>query len=153
VPTHPLAGQPAPLAMLINVPRLVSAYYTLQPDPENPAHQVAFGTSGHRGTSLERNFNEDHIAAICQAIHELRWSQGITGPLFIGMDTHALSEPALSTALEVFAGNGTTVVVQAGLGYTPVTRHYSEHGLQTTERCSGGPWCRSHTFTRRMHLS
>jgi len=119
VPTHPLAGQPAPLDMRVNVPRLVSAYYTLQPDPANPAHRVAFGTSGHRGTSLERSFNEDHIAAICQAIHELRWSQGITGPLFIGMDTHALSEPALSTALEVFAGNGTTVVVQAGLGYTP----------------------------------
>jgi phosphoglucomutase len=119
VPTHPLAGQPAPLAMLVNIPRLVSAYYTLQPDPANPAHQVAFGTSGHRGTSLERSFNEDHIAAICQAIHDLRWSQGITGPLFIGMDTHALSEPALSTALEVFAGNGTTVVIQAGMGYTP----------------------------------
>jgi phosphoglucomutase len=105
--------------MLVNVPRLVSAYYTLQPDPANPAHLVAFGTSGHRGTSLEHSFNEDHIAAICQAIHELRWSQGITGPLYIGMDTHALSEPALSTALEVFAGNGTTVVIQAGLGYTP----------------------------------
>jgi phosphoglucomutase len=119
VPIHPLAGQPAPLAMRVNVPRLVSGYYTLQPDPANPAHQVAFGTSGHRGTSLERSFNEDHIAAICQAIHELRWSQGITGPLFIGMDTHALSEPALSTSLEVFAGNGTTVVIQAGLGYTP----------------------------------
>jgi phosphoglucomutase len=119
VSTHPLAGRPAPLAMRVNVPRLVSSYYTLQPDPTNPAHQVAFGTSGHRGTSLERSFNDDHIAAICQAIHELRWSQGITGPLFIGMDTHALSEPALSTALEVFAGNGTTVVIQTGMGYTP----------------------------------
>lgn len=119
MPLDPLAGQPAPPAMRINVPRLVSAYYTHKPDPQNPAHRVAFGTSGHRGTSLEGSFNEDHIAAICQAIHELRWTQGISGPLFIGMDTHALSEPALGTALEVFAANGVEVMIQAGLGYTP----------------------------------
>jgi len=119
MPLDPRAGQPAPPAMRINVPRLVAAYYTNQPDPTNPAHRVAFGTSGHRGTSLEGSFNEDHIAAICQAIHEMRWAQGISGPLFIGMDTHALSEPALSTALEVFAANGVEVMIQDGLGYTP----------------------------------
>lgn len=119
MPVSPLAGKPAPREMLINVPRLVSAYYTHKPDPDDPAQRVAFGTSGHRGASLENSFNEDHVAAICQAIHEMRKTEGITGPLFIGMDTHALSEPALNTAVEVFAANGADVVVQAGLGYTP----------------------------------
>lgn len=113
---HKLAGQPAPHNMLINVPRLVSAYYTLQPDPSNPRHLVSFGTSGHRGTSSKATFNENHILAISQAICELRPSDG---PLFIGMDTHALSEPALFSALEVFAANGVQVMVQEGLGYTP----------------------------------
>lgn len=117
--SHPLAGKPAPRDLLINVPRLVSAYYTHRPDPSNPAQRVAFGTSGHRGSSLKGNFNEAHILAICQAIVELRAQQGITGPLYMGMDTHALSEPALHSALEVFAGNQTEVVIQAGLGYTP----------------------------------
>jgi len=116
---HPLAGKVAPYQTLINVPRLISAYYTYQPDPGNPAHRVAFGTSGHRGSSLNHNFNEMHILAISQAIVELRTSQGITGPLYLGMDTHALSEPALSTAIEVFAANGVDVVIQQGLGYTP----------------------------------
>lgn len=116
---HPLAGKPAPREILINVPRLVSAYYTEHPDPANPAHAVAFGTSGHRGTSPACSFNDDHIAAISQAICGYRSAQGVTGPLFIGMDTHALSEPALSTAIEVFAANGVDVMVQAGRGYTP----------------------------------
>ncbi|OIO98326.1 MAG: phosphoglucomutase, alpha-D-glucose phosphate-specific [Anaerolineae bacterium CG2_30_64_16] len=116
---HPLAGKPAPREMLINVPRLVSAYYTHKPDPANPAHRVAFGTSGHRGSSLEHSFNEDHVLAICQAIVEHRRGEGITGPLYIGMDTHALSEPALITAVEVFAANGVEVMIQAGRGYTP----------------------------------
>ncbi|MGQ9491687.1 MAG: phosphoglucomutase (alpha-D-glucose-1,6-bisphosphate-dependent) [Anaerolineae bacterium] len=116
---HPLAGKPALRTMLINVPRLVSAYYTDHPDPADPAQVVAFGTSGHRGTSARCSFNEDHIAAISQAICEYRAAQGTTGPLFIGMDTHALSEPALSTAIEVFAANGVEVMVQAGRGYTP----------------------------------
>jgi len=116
---HPLAGKVAPYQYLINVPRLISAYYTLQPDPGNPAHRVAFGTSGHRGSSIESSFNEAHILAISQAIFELRKSQGITGPLYIGMDTHALSEPALYTALEVFAANEVETVIQEGLGYTP----------------------------------
>lgn len=88
---HPLAGKPAPCEILINVPRLVSAYYTEHPDPANPAHAVAFGTSGHRGTSSACSFNDDHIAAISQAICEYRSAQGVTGPLFIGMDTQKSS--------------------------------------------------------------
>ena len=87
---HPLAGQVAPYESLINVPRLISAYYTLQPDPANPLHQVAFGTSGHRGSSLNQSFNEAHILAISQAICEFRKAQGTSGPLYLGMDTHAL---------------------------------------------------------------
>ncbi|MFN8492262.1 MAG: phosphoglucomutase (alpha-D-glucose-1,6-bisphosphate-dependent) [Caldilineaceae bacterium] len=114
-----LAGKPAPRELLINVPRLISAYYTYQPDPANPAQRVAFGTSGHRGSSLKRTFNENHILAISQAICEYRAAQAITGPLYIGMDTHALSEPALATALTVFAANGLEVIIQEKLGYTP----------------------------------
>jgi phosphoglucomutase len=116
---HPLAGQPAPRDLLVNVPRLVSAYYTHRPDPAVPEQRVAFGTSGHRGESLASSFNEDHVLAICQAICEYRQSQGINGPLYLGMDTHALSEPAFATALEVFAGNQVDLFIQAGLGYTP----------------------------------
>jgi phosphoglucomutase len=103
---HPLAGKIAPYETLINVPRLVSAYYTHQPDAGDPAQRVAFGTSGHRGSSLSNSFNEQHILAISQAICELRKSQGISGPLHIGMDTHALSEPALYTAIEVLRQTG-----------------------------------------------
>jgi len=119
MPTHPSAGKPAPLEVLVNIPRLVSAYYTLHPDPQNPAHAVVFGTSGHRGSSLTGSFNEDHVLAISQAIAEYRKAAGITGPLFMGMDTHALSEPALYTALEVFAGNGIELMIHAGMRYTP----------------------------------
>ncbi len=121
----PLAGKPAPRELLTNIPRLVSAYYTHHPDVADPNQQVAFGTSGHRGTSVQDSFNEDHILAICQAIAEYRQSAGADGPLFMGMDTHALSEPALATAVEVFAGNGVEVMIQAGLGYTatPVISH------------------------------
>ena len=115
----PYAGKPAPKELLVNIPRLISAYYTGHPDPDDPAQQVAFGTSGHRGTSFNTSFNDDHIAATSQAICEYRAAQGTTGPLFIGMDTHALSEPALSTAIEVFAANGVELMVQAGLNYTP----------------------------------
>jgi len=116
---HPLAGKPAPRDMLVNVPRLVSAFYTTHPDPADPAQRVAFGTSGHRGSSLKASFNEDHILAISQAICEQRAAQGISGPLYVGMDSHALSEPALASAIEVFAANGQEVFVQRGLGYTP----------------------------------
>lgn len=122
---HPRAGKPATPEMLVNVPRLVSAYYTNKPDPGVSEQLVAFGTSGHRGTSMHSSFNEDHILAICQAISEWRRTEGITGPLFIGMDTHALSEPAHTTAIEVFAANGVEIMIQHGLGYapTPVVSH------------------------------
>ena len=116
---HPLAGKPAPRELLVNVPRLVSAYYTHRPDPDDPAQRVSFGTSGHRGSSGKGAFNEPHILAIAQAIVELRQASGIGGPLWIGMDTHALSEPALASALEVFAAHGVEVMIQDGLGYTP----------------------------------
>ncbi len=116
---HPLAGKPAPRELLPNIPRLISAYYTSHPDPADPSQQVAFGTSGHRGTSTASQFNDDHIAAICQAIVEYRQAQGYTGPLYLGMDTHALSEPAHATSLEVFAANGVEVFYQNGFGYTP----------------------------------
>jgi phosphoglucomutase len=105
--------------MLVNVPRLVSAYYTVHPDPAVPEQRVSFGTSGHRGTSTAGTFNEDHIAAITQAICEYRARQSVDGPLFLGIDTHALSEPALSTALEVLAANDVTVMIDAQGGYTP----------------------------------
>ncbi len=117
--THPLAGLPAPVSLLENIPRLVSAYYALQPDPKNPAQRVAFGTSGHRGSSLRGTFNDAHIAAIAQATAEYRSQAGILGKLFIGADSHALSEPALNTALEVLIANGVQVCIDASRGYTP----------------------------------
>ena len=116
---HPLAGQPAPRERLVNVPRLITAYYTIHPDPADPLQAVSFGTSGHRGTSPAGSFNDDHIAAIAQAIADYRAARGISGPLYVGMDTHALSEPALATAVEVLAANGVRVVIQSGLDYTP----------------------------------
>jgi len=119
MPVHPLAGKPAPRSILVNVPRLVAAYFAVHPDPDDPAQQVAFGTSGHRGSSLDASFTETHILAVAQAICEYRRTAGITGPLFLGMDTHALSEAAFVTALEVLAANGVTVMIQAGRGYTP----------------------------------
>src|SRR5208283_5310993 len=99
----PLAGKPAEPGMLVNVPRLITAYYTETPDPAVPAQRVAFGTSGHRGTAFNRSFNEDHILAITQAICLYRKKQGTDGPLFLGVDTHALSAPALASTLEVLA--------------------------------------------------
>ena len=123
VMSHPLAGQPAPRELLTNIPHLVSAYYTEHPSPEVLAQQVAFGTSGHRGTSTQGSFNEDHILAVCQALVEYRQQAGITGPLFIGKDTHALSEPAESTAIEVFAANGIEIRIADGFTPTPVVSH------------------------------
>ena len=114
-----LAGKPAPYSLLVNVPALVAAYYTQTPDPDTPAESVSFGTSGHRGTSEKNTFNENHVLAICQAIAEVRREEGMTGPLFLGKDTHALSEPAHRTALEVLAANGVAVRYQAGGGETP----------------------------------
>ena len=116
---HELAGKPAPRSFLANIPRLVTAYYVRKPDISDPAQRVAFGTSGHRGCSLKSSFNEDHILAVSQAICDYRKSKKIDGPLFIGMDTHALSEPAFASALEVFAANDVTVMFQKGLRYTP----------------------------------
>jgi phosphoglucomutase len=116
---HPLAGKPAPIEYLANIPRLVSAYYTIHPKPGEPAQKVAFGTSGHRGSSLTASFNDDHVAAITQAIVEYRRGEGISGPLYMGMDTHALSEPALYTAIEVFAGNGVDIRIHQDHRYTP----------------------------------
>ncbi|MFI9158892.1 phosphoglucomutase (alpha-D-glucose-1,6-bisphosphate-dependent) [Kitasatospora aureofaciens] len=116
---HVRAGQPAQPGDLVDVARLVTAYYTLRPDPQEVSQQVAFGTSGHRGSSLDAAFNEDHIAATTQAICEYRAGQGVRGPLFLGADTHALSEPAKVTALEVLAANGVQVLIDAADGYTP----------------------------------
>jgi phosphoglucomutase len=116
---HELAGKPAPRTELVNIPRLVSAYYTHKPDVSDPIQRVSFGTSGHRGSSLKSSFNEDHVLAISQAICEHRKAKKTTGPLFMGMDTHGLSEAALASALEVFAANEVTVMIQKGFGYTP----------------------------------
>ncbi|MBU6493188.1 MAG: alpha-D-glucose phosphate-specific phosphoglucomutase, partial [Burkholderiales bacterium] len=115
----PLAGQPAPASILVDIPRLLAAYHELKPDPTVPAQRVAFGTSGHRGSSFERSFNEDHILAVSQAICEYRTGKGIDGPLFIGADTHALSQPAFESALEVLAANGVQAMVSAGGEFTP----------------------------------
>ena len=115
----PLAGKLLPPSLLVDVPRLVTAYFTIRPDPAVPAQRVAFGTSGHRGSSFSATFNEAHILAISQAVCQRRQGAGVTGPLFIGIDTHALSRPALATALEVFAANGVQAFVDERDGYTP----------------------------------
>jgi phosphoglucomutase len=117
--SHPLAGRPAPPEALAHIPRLIAAYFTSLPDPENASERVAFGTSGHRGSSLKNSFTQTHILAITQAIVDHRKGAGIDGPLFLGMDTHALSEPALDTALEVLAANGVSTLIQEGGGFTP----------------------------------
>jgi phosphoglucomutase len=115
----PLAGQPAPVDRLVDVPRLVTAYFTDRPDPGEPAQRVAFGTSGHRGSSLDLSFNETHVLAIAQAICHYRGQKNISGPLYIGFDTHALSAPAYASALEVLCGNGVEVMTAAHDEYTP----------------------------------
>ena len=117
--TSPLAGKAAEPGMLVNVPRLITAYFAEAPDPATPAQRVAFGTSGHRGSAFNRSFNERHILAITQAICLYRKGQGTDGPLFLGIDTHALSVPAGATALEVLAANGVAVMIAAGDEYTP----------------------------------
>jgi phosphoglucomutase len=116
---HPQAGQPASKEQLVNVARLISAYYTNKPAKGDASQGVSFGTSGHRGSALLNTFTDTHIAAICQALAEYRAEQGIVGPLYMGMDTHALSEAAFSTAVEVLAANGVELVVQVDRGYTP----------------------------------
>ncbi len=116
---HPLAGQPPAPEMLVDVPRLVTAYYTDRPDPAEASQRVSFGTSGHRGSSLRCSFNEGHILAITQAICQFRQTSGVTGPLYLAKDTHALSEPAFASALEVLAANDVEVMIDDRLGYTP----------------------------------
>jgi phosphoglucomutase len=116
---HELAGKPAPATLLIDVDRLIDAYFSKEPDPSDPEQLVSFGTSGHRGSSLAGSFNQAHILAITQAICEWRQREGITGPLFLGKDTHALSRPAEQTAVEVLAANGVDTVMQSDDGYTP----------------------------------
>lgn len=117
--THPRAGQPAQQSDLINVAQLTSQYYTLAPDATDPAQQVKFGTSGHRGSAARGSFNEAHILAVTQAIAEIRQQQGITGPCYVGKDTHALSEAAFQTVLSVLAANGVRVIIQENNGFTP----------------------------------
>jgi phosphoglucomutase len=133
---HERAGRPARPSDLVDVARLVTAYYALHPDPTQPAQRVAFGTSGHRGSALNTAFNEDHILATSQAIVEYRAGQGVDGPLFLGADTHALSEPAKVSALEVFAANGVTVLIDARDGYTPTPA--VSHAILTHNRDRDG---------------
>ncbi|WP_418121164.1 phosphoglucomutase (alpha-D-glucose-1,6-bisphosphate-dependent) [Variovorax sp. 160MFSha2.1] len=117
--SNPLAGKPAPIELLVDVPRLVSAYYTGRPDPAVPSQRVAFGTSGHRGSSFDDAFNEWHVLAISQAICDYRRQKGIDGPLFLGIDTHALSTPAFGSAVEVLAANGVELMISKDDEYTP----------------------------------
>ncbi|TKB79693.1 MAG: phosphoglucomutase (alpha-D-glucose-1,6-bisphosphate-dependent) [Nitrospira sp.] len=117
--THPGAGTPAPVSSLINLPRLITAYYSEKPDAAVREQRVAFGTSGHRGSAFKRSFNEAHILAVTQAIIDYRQAQNTTGPLYLGMDTHGLSEPAFASALEVLAANGVATMVDRDGGYTP----------------------------------
>lgn len=119
MPLHPEAGNIAQVENLVNIPRLISCYYSNKPDINTPAQRVTFGTSGHRGSAFNASFTDWHIAAICQALAEHRLQQGITGPVFVGMDTHALSEPAFITTIEVLTANGVELIVQQDRGYTP----------------------------------
>src|SRR3984885_12598763 len=116
---NPRAGQLANASELVDVPKLITAYFELRPDPHVPEQRVAFGTSGHRGSAFDRAFNEWHILAITQAICLYRTANSIDGPLYIGMDTHALSTPALVTAIEVLAANGVEVMISKNDEYTP----------------------------------
>ena len=139
--THPLAGQPAPVELLIDVAELERAYYERHPNLDDPAQQVSFGTSGHRGSSLDGAFNEAHILAVTQAICEYRKAQGIDGPLFMGKDSHALSSPAQCNALEVLAANGVETVIQPNDGVTPtpvISRAILAHNRHNTEHQADG---------------
>lgn len=133
---NPRAGQPVDTEMLVNVPRLMTAYYTLKPDPSVREHAVSFGTSGHRGSSFDAAFNESHVLAITQAICDHRRQQGVDGPLFLGIDTHALSEAAFATALEVLAANGVDTMIDDGGGYTPTPA--ISHAILTHNRGRAG---------------
>ena len=137
----PLAGKPAPKEMLIDPQQLVREYYVRKPDPAEPAQQISFGTSGHRGSPLTGSFNEAHILAIAQAICDYRRTHGISGPLYMGRDTHAVSSPAQRTALEVLAANGVETVIQGGNGVTPtpaISRVILAHNRGRTDRLADG---------------
>jgi len=137
----PLAGKPVPASSLVDVGKLVTAYYTGIPDPKQPAQRVAFGTSGHRGSSFETSFNERHVLAIAQAICDHRKGKGIDGPIFLGIDTHALSRPAAASALEVLAANGVDVMLAAGDEYTPtpaISHAILVHNRGRTSRLADG---------------
>ena len=133
---HPRAGKLAQPEDLIDVAQVVTAYYTVEPDPDDVDQQVVFGTSGHRGSSLDAAFNEAHILATTQAIAEYRKAQGTTGPLFIGRDTHALSEPAWASALEVLAGNDVVAMIDSADRYTPTPA--VSHAILTFNRGRDG---------------
>ncbi|HRR55512.1 MAG TPA: phosphoglucomutase (alpha-D-glucose-1,6-bisphosphate-dependent) [Acidobacteriota bacterium] len=133
---HPLAGKPAPANMLKNIPRLVAEYFAVRPDPKDVLQRVSFGTSGHRGSAESGTFNEEHILAVSQAVCDYRKFRGFEGPLFLGKDTHALSEPAFVTALEVMTANGVEVVVDADLGFTPTP--VISHAVLTFNRQNPG---------------
>ena len=137
----PLAGKPAPRSSLVDIPKLISAYYTVVPDPGEAAQRVAFGTSGHRGNAFDGSFNERHVLAITQAICDHRAAQGIDGPLFIGIDTHALSEPALRSALEVLAANGVDTMLSMNDEYTPtpaISHAILTHNRERTSKLADG---------------
>jgi phosphoglucomutase len=138
---HELAGKPVPQSILENIPRLIAAYYTYKPDLSQATHRIAFGTSGHRGSSLKNSFNEPHILAVSQAICDYRKSHKIKGPLFLGMDPHALSEPAFASSIEVFAANKVNVLIQQGLRYTPTP--VISHAILTYNRKIRGSTGRS----------
>ena len=133
---NPAAGKPVDPVSLANVPRLVTAYFVGKPDANDPTQRVAFGTSGHRGSSLKHSFNEDHIVAVTQAICDYRREAHLTGPLFIGIDTHALAEPALASAIEVFAANGVEIMIDAQGGYTPTP--VISHAILSHNKGRGG---------------
>ncbi|MCI5224052.1 MAG: phosphoglucomutase, alpha-D-glucose phosphate-specific, partial [Candidatus Electrothrix sp. AR4] len=143
--THHLAGKPAPKSILVNVPELISAYFTLSPDVRRNTERVSFGTSGHRGSSLKRSFNEQHILAVTQAVCEYRQEAGIDGTLFMGMDSHPLSWPAQLTALQVLAANKIEVCIAAGtdpedFGYTPtpvISHAILTHNREGEKLCDG----------------
>jgi len=134
---HKFAGKKAPYSILENIPRLITSYYSSKPDPDNPLHAIRFGTSGHRGSAKDSTFNEDHILAISQAVADYREKNGIKGPLYIGIDTHALSEPAMITTLEVLAANGVEIRYQEDFGYTPTPA--VSHAILTWNREGSKP--------------
>ena len=147
---NPAAGKPVDPSSLVNVPRLVTAYFSGKPDPADPVQRVAFGTSGHRGSSLKNSFNENHILATTQAICDHRREAGLTGPLFVGIDTHALAEPALVSAVEVFAANGVEIMIDERGGYTPTP--VISHAILTYNKGAGQAGSLTASSSRRRTI-